>query len=146
MPKDGIMKGIKGMELSSWPVTGGVLWLLNRSFLRLCEVLNMKMMVSGWLMLQTFDFNSWKSPIACLKMVEWKESKELNSAHDQAPSPDLAPHQQMGVLTIMEKRFLLAVERGDVASTRRWVEIFFMKSWALNTLSEEIKGLYHQSW
>ena len=38
---------------------------------------------------------------------------------DQAPSPDLAPHQQMGVLTIIEKRFLLAVERGDVASTRR---------------------------
>ena len=37
----------------------------------------------------------------------------------QSPSPDLAPHQQMGVLTIQEKKFLLAVERGDVASTRR---------------------------
>ena len=32
---------------------------------------------------------------------------------------DLPPHQQMGVLTFAEKKFLLAVERGDVASTRR---------------------------
>ena len=36
-----------------------------------------------------------------------------------APEPDLPPHQQMGVLTFAEKKFLLAVERGDVASTRR---------------------------
>ena len=32
---------------------------------------------------------------------------------------DLPPHQEMGVLTFAEKKFLLAVERGDVATTRR---------------------------
>ena len=30
-----------------------------------------------------------------------------------------APHHDLGVLTFAEKKFLLAVERGDVASTRR---------------------------
>lgn len=29
------------------------------------------------------------------------------------------PHQEMKQLTLDEKKFLLAVERGDVASTRR---------------------------
>ena len=29
------------------------------------------------------------------------------------------PHRSMGVLTVEEKKFLLAVERGDVASVRR---------------------------
>jgi len=29
------------------------------------------------------------------------------------------PHREMGALTLDEKRFLLAVERGDVASVRR---------------------------
>jgi len=29
------------------------------------------------------------------------------------------PHREMGMLTIEEKRFLLAVERGDVASVKR---------------------------
>ena len=29
------------------------------------------------------------------------------------------PHKEMGVLTYEEKKFLLAVERGDVASVRR---------------------------
>ena len=32
---------------------------------------------------------------------------------------DVRPHQQMASLTLEEKRFLLAVERGDVATTRR---------------------------
>ena len=31
------------------------------------------------------------------------------------------PHRSMGVLTVEEKKFLLAVERGDVASVRRAV-------------------------
>ena len=31
------------------------------------------------------------------------------------------PHRSMGVLTVEEKKFLLAVERGDVASVRRSV-------------------------
>ena len=34
-------------------------------------------------------------------------------------SQDVRPHQQMASLTLEEKRFLLAVERGDVATTRR---------------------------
>ena len=29
------------------------------------------------------------------------------------------PHKEMGILTYEEKKFLLAVERGDVASVRR---------------------------
>ncbi len=33
------------------------------------------------------------------------------------------PHRDMGVLTRAEKLFLLAVERGDVANTRRSVRI-----------------------
>ena len=31
----------------------------------------------------------------------------------------IRPHKEMGILTYEEKKFLLAVERGDVASTRR---------------------------
>lgn len=32
----------------------------------------------------------------------------------------LKPHQEIAALSLEEKRFLLAVERGDVASSRRW--------------------------
>lgn len=32
------------------------------------------------------------------------------------------PHREMGILTFEEKKFLLAVERGDVASVRRYVQ------------------------
>ncbi|XP_043231805.1 transient receptor potential-gamma protein-like isoform X2 [Amphibalanus amphitrite] len=35
---------------------------------------------------------------------------------------DVRPHQQMASLTLEEKRFLLAVERGDVATTRRLLQ------------------------
>ena len=35
------------------------------------------------------------------------------------------PHRSMGVLTVEEKKFLLAVERGDVASVRRSVGFLF---------------------
>lgn len=31
----------------------------------------------------------------------------------------LKPHQEIAALSLEEKRFLLAVERGDVATTRR---------------------------
>lgn len=31
----------------------------------------------------------------------------------------LRPHQEIAALSLEEKRFLLAVERGDVASSRR---------------------------
>ena len=32
---------------------------------------------------------------------------------------DARPHREMGILTYEEKKFLLAVERGDVASVTR---------------------------
>jgi transient receptor potential cation channel subfamily C len=31
------------------------------------------------------------------------------------------PHQEIAALSLEEKKYLLAVERGDVASTRRFV-------------------------
>lgn len=34
------------------------------------------------------------------------------------------PHQEMASLSFQEKKYLLAVERGDVASVRRWVDIY----------------------
>ena len=33
---------------------------------------------------------------------------------------DMLPHKEMGQLSFEEKKFLLAVERGDVATVRRW--------------------------
>ena len=35
------------------------------------------------------------------------------------------PYKEMGILTYEEKKFLLAVERGDVASTRRYARTFY---------------------
>ena len=43
---------------------------------------------------------------------------DLGGGQDVRAS-ELPPHQEIGVLTIAEKKFLLAVERGDVANTRR---------------------------
>lgn len=37
------------------------------------------------------------------------------------------PHQEMASLSLQEKKYLLAVERGDVASVRRSVEIYGYK-------------------
>lgn len=34
---------------------------------------------------------------------------------------DMLPHKEMGQLSFEEKKFLLAVERGDVATVRRYV-------------------------
>lgn len=39
-----------------------------------------------------------------------------NSSED---AEDMLPHKEMGQLSFEEKKFLLAVERGDVATTRR---------------------------
>lgn len=43
----------------------------------------------------------------------------------------IRPHQEIAQLSLEEKKFLLAVERGDVASTRRYVcierRLFFDK-------------------
>ena len=47
------------------------------------------------------------------------QSLAAPQSRSEKESPDLPPHQQMGVLTFIEKKFLLAVERGDVASSRR---------------------------
>ena len=47
------------------------------------------------------------------------QSLKAPQSRSEKESPDLPPHQQMGVLTFVEKKFLLAVERGDVASSRR---------------------------
>ncbi|XP_066908421.1 transient receptor potential-gamma protein isoform X2 [Halyomorpha halys] len=53
------------------------------------------------------------------------------------------PHQEMAQLTLDEKKFLLAVERGDVASTRRLLNgisqrlfSFFMSKWMLQKALE----------
>lgn len=35
----------------------------------------------------------------------------------------IRPHQEMATLSLDEKKFLLAVERGDVASVRRFARI-----------------------
>ena len=50
------------------------------------------------------------------------QSLAAPQSRSEKESPDLPPHQQMGVLTFQEKKFLLAVERGDVASSRRLVK------------------------
>jgi len=36
---------------------------------------------------------------------------------------DMLPYKEMGQLSFEEKKFLLAVERGDVATTRRYVTV-----------------------
>lgn len=35
---------------------------------------------------------------------------------------DMLPHKEMGQLTFEEKKFLLSVERGDVATVRRYIK------------------------
>jgi transient receptor potential cation channel subfamily C len=40
---------------------------------------------------------------------------------------DMLPHKEMGQLSFEEKKFLLAVERGDVATVRRYdYKIYFI--------------------
>ena len=63
------------------------------------------------------------------KGLTWTGSKQAThmayqglkapESRGQKETPDLPPHQEMGVLTFAEKKILLAVERGDVATTRR---------------------------
>ena len=55
------------------------------------------------------------------------QSLAAPQSRSEKESPDLPPHQQMGVLTFIEKKFLLAVERGDVASSRRLVSLQYMR-------------------
>ena len=54
------------------------------------------------------------------------QSLAAPQSRSEKESPDLPPHQQMGVLTFIEKKFLLAVERGDVASSRRLVSFHYI--------------------
>ena len=42
--------------------------------------------------------------------------------NSEMDSEDMLPHKEMGQLTFEEKKFLLAVERGDVATTRRYAQ------------------------
>ena len=44
--------------------------------------------------------------------------RQLSGANDDVE--DMLPHREMGQLSFEEKKFLLAVERGDVATVRRW--------------------------
>ena len=66
------------------------------------------------------------------------QSLAAPQSRSEKESPDLPPHQQMGVLTFIEKKFLLAVERGDVASSRRLVSLHYMRE-GLAT----IIGIFH---
>lgn len=48
--------------------------------------------------------------------------KQRHSIHGMMEEENvIRPHQEIQALTIEEKKFLLAVERGDVAGTRRYV-------------------------
>lgn len=63
-----------------------------------------------------------------LKVIKKNCNKEkYSSSYDRLNVPptstedveDMLPHKEMGQLTFEEKKFLLAVERGDVATVRR---------------------------
>ena len=43
------------------------------------------------------------------------QSHSIHGMYEEGPKP----HQEMGQLTLEEKRYLLAVERGDFACVRR---------------------------
>lgn len=45
------------------------------------------------------------------------------------------PHQEMASLSLQEKKYLLAVERGDVASVRRQVKMYSYTIYILSVLS-----------
>ena len=55
------------------------------------------------------------------------------------------PHRSMGVLTVEEKKFLLAVERGDVASVRRSASLHLYITMPNPTQPTFPGGLY-RSW
>lgn len=53
----------------------------------------------------------------------------------------IRPHQEIQALTIEEKKFLLAVERGDVAGTRRYVEIEIQFR-MVYTILQTVEGIF----
>ena len=71
------------------------------------------------LYLQTVSIKPYLQKQAGLITPMAYQSLKAPQSRSEKESPDLPPHQQMGVLTFAEKKFLLAVERGDVASSRR---------------------------
>lgn len=50
----------------------------------------------------------------------WFQSHGIHGMTEEDASS--RPHRNMGVLTFEEKRFLLSVERGDIASARRMLD------------------------
>lgn len=57
----------------------------------------------------------------------------------------IRPHQEIQALTIEEKKFLLAVERGDVAGTRRYVEIKIKFRNGLYTILQTVEGIFESN-
>lgn len=47
----------------------------------------------------------------------------MNNPATSEDTEDMLPHKEMGQLTFEEKKFLLAVERGDVATVRRYGDV-----------------------
>lgn len=55
-------------------------------------------------------------------------STQRHSIHGMIEEENVVrPHQEMASLSYQEKKYLLAVERGDVASVRRWETQIFLK-------------------
>ena len=74
---------------------------------------------------QEFLVNVRKYQISLLKITQKLcltpsfslQSHSIHGMTDQESG--IRPHREMGILTFEEKKFLLAVERGDVASVKR---------------------------
>lgn len=73
-------------------------------------------------------------------------NEKYSSSYDRLNMPqddveDMLPHKEMGQLSFEEKKFLLAVERGDVATVRRYVINYFfprivLTLWLWSTLQK----------
>lgn len=77
----------------------------------------------------------------CIFLRIWKYNTKLlrfqrHSIHGMMEEENVVrPHQEMASLSLQEKKYLLAVERGDVASVRRWVKIYGYEIYILSVLS-----------
>lgn len=77
----------------------------------------------------------------CIFLRIWKYNTKLlrfqrHSIHGMMEEENVVrPHQEMASLSLQEKKYLLAVERGDVASVRRWVKIYGNEIYILSVLS-----------
>jgi hypothetical protein len=76
-------------------------------------------------------YDTWKAKLFSLLQESQKNSSKsetYSSSYEQCElkipvgsddAEDMLPHKEMGQLSFEEKKFLLAVERGDVATVRR---------------------------